>query len=133
VDIRVTIEIQGSPAEVAAWLSQLPGNGVTANVAVKPSDVEWTPELATRFVQRISPRAREAVWHMTQHAPTISFTELQDAMQTNGLGLGGILASVGFGEKAGIPRPYVANHVTREYEMDPTVAEVVAEALEAFR
>lgn len=70
---------------------------------------------------------------MTQHAPALSFDELQKEMGLDGLGLGGVLASVGFAERAGFGRPYVANRATREYEMDPAVAKVVADEIQRVR
>jgi hypothetical protein len=88
--------------------------------------------MAERLIRRISPRAREALWHMARSAPSITFKELQDELDLDGLGLGGVLASFGFAERAGLPRPYEADHSRREYLIDPKVATVVLDAFEVF-
>jgi hypothetical protein len=124
LNIKVTIEIDGPSADVAAWLAQLPKDGMNVSSAS-----DWSVELMEALVRRISPRAREVLWHIADSAPSISFEELQDELKIDGVKLGGVLASFGFAERAGIPRPYTANRTTRQYEMDPDVARLALDAL----
>lgn len=50
----------------------------------------------------------------------------------NGIQTGGVMASFGFAENAGIPRPYTRDRARRVYRIDPATAEVVLAALDRF-
>lgn len=123
--IRATIEVEGTPSEVAAWLARLPREDTSEAGAA----AEWTPEDVHALVERISPRAREALWHMAQAAPVISFKDLQKKMKLDGVGLGGVMASFGFAERAGFSRPYEVDRKKRQYRVDPQLAEMLIDAI----
>jgi hypothetical protein len=125
--IKVTIEVEGPPADVVSWLRQLPTDA-------DPMDAEatWTPELAERLVSEVSPKARKVLRHLAQGAPEVAFKQLQHALKVDGVALGGIMASFGFAERRGIPRPYRVDHVRRVYYMDHEVADLVLDALREF-
>ena len=129
--VRVVIEIEGQPHDVAAWLSKLPDQRPNAYVADVVHKVELTPELVQHLVQRITKDAKRALWYMAQQAPVVPFKWLQSKMEIDGLALGGVLASVGFADRAGLPRPYVVDRGAREYRMDPAVAEMLTDAIRA--
>jgi hypothetical protein len=131
LSIKVTIEVNGPPDDVAAWLAQLPQDGPATHVRRTEYEEEWTPERARELVERISPRARQALRHMALASPEpIAFKKLQSRLRTNGVGLGGILASFGFAEKAGIPKPYTVDRGRRIYWVAPAVAPMLLEALD---
>jgi hypothetical protein len=126
LNIKVTIEVQGPEGEVRQWMARFgaaDGRG---------SATTWTPELADRLVTRISDRAREALRYMARGAPTIDFHDLQSELDVDGLGLGGILASFGFAERKGLPRPYRVDRERREYHMDPSTADAMLEAIDRY-
>lgn len=123
MNVKVTIEVDGAQEEVERWLSRF-------GLAQGASDaIEWTPELADRLIRRISERARGALAYMADEAPAVSFEDLQKELDVTGVELGGILASFGFAERAGIPRPYEVDHERREYRMDPAVATIITNAI----
>ncbi len=129
-NIRVTIEVEGPAEEVAAWLGKLPGG---TNATRQTSSPDWTPELADRLVGRISERAREALALIAdatvEGGGPITFEKLQAEMGIDGVALGGVFASFGFAERAGIPKPFDADHDRRVYAMDPATARLVVEAI----
>ena len=123
MNIRVTLEVDGPADEVTAWLAKLPSSaGASVSATV------WTPELAKRLIRRVSDKAATALAIMSDHAPVISFEQLQGEMELDGIRIGGVLASFGFAENAGFPRPYTVDREQRVYIMDPDVARVINEA-----
>jgi hypothetical protein len=135
--VKVTIEFEGAPEEVEHWLRRLAGSTKSAGVVQKGASVReangWTPELAEDLVNRISERALEALQYMAEAAPEpVSFKRLQRKLDTGGLGLGGILASFGFAERAGFPRPYEVDHDRRVYWVNPDVAQLILRAIESL-
>jgi hypothetical protein len=131
VHVHVVIEFAGEAAEVQEWLARLAGDvSVPHHPGVTIAPAGWTPELADKLVGRISPRARDALRSIARNAPEASFETVQEDLGVEGLGLGGILASIGFAARAGIPRPYAVDKFDRCYLMDSDVAEVVLDALD---
>jgi hypothetical protein len=130
-NIRVTIEVEGPAEEVAAWLSKLPGGANTLTQVA--SSYEWDEVLADRLVARVSERAREALAVIADAViegdGPISFEKLQRELTVDGVQLGGIFASFGFAEKAGIPKPFETDHDRRLYSMDPSVARLIVQAI----
>jgi hypothetical protein len=123
MNVKVTIEVDGAQEDVERWLSRF----ALAQGGAAP--IEWTPELAEKLVRRISDRARAALAYMADEAPVVSFEDLQSELEVSGVELGGILASFGFAERAGLPRPYEVDHERREYRMDPAVATIINNAI----
>jgi len=134
LNVKVVIEVDGSSDEVEGWLSRfaLSRNGTSVNAAIAtPRDgLVWTSDLADQLVFRITDHARRALGFMAASAPEISFKEIQTLMNMDGVRMGGVLASFGFAERAGLPRPYRADRERRRYLMDVEVAEVILEAIE---
>jgi hypothetical protein len=130
MNMKVTIEVDGTSQEVGEWLRQLPvaRDGVSPAVAA----ADWTPELADSLVERITDKARMALGYMAMHAPEITFSELQREMRMDGVKMGGVLASFGFAKNAGLPRPYRVDRDRRRYYIDTGVAEVILDALRRY-
>jgi hypothetical protein len=129
MNIKVTIELDGTTAEVGEWLKRF---GITDSepypIAVeaqpRPALASGEPSTlqAERLVRRITKGAREALWHIANHAPEISFDELQAQMSVDGVQLGGIMASFGFAENVGLSRPFRVDKRNRRYLIDEEVA-----------
>jgi hypothetical protein len=132
MNVKVVIELDGSADEVEKWLARLAPLSTAPQFTQKREDGtrEWTPELMDQFVNRISDKARDALWVMAKHAPQVSFEEIQDELDVDGRSLGGILASFGFAERAGLPRPYKVDKAARRYFIDPGVAKLAIAALD---
>lgn len=130
-NIKVTIEVDGTADDVAAWLSKLPGG--TGSLKTVTSFEDWDDVLADRLVGRVSDRAREALAIIADHTVEVGgpipFQKLQHAMAVDGVQLGGVFASFGFAERAGIPKPFETDHERRVYTMDPRVARLIVEAI----
>lgn len=136
LNIKVTIELDGPTSEVGEWLKRF---GLTdtypvaveahARPALEAGGSELNVMRAERLVRRVTRGAREALWHIANQAPEISFEELQSQMDINGVQLGGIMASFGFAENAGLPRPFEVDKRHRRYLMDEDAAEVFLEVL----
>jgi hypothetical protein len=84
------------------------------------------------LVGRITTRAREALEFMMANAPETSFDELQEQLGMTGVQVGGVMASFGFAENAGLPRPYRVDRDRRRYLVDPEIAPVLLEAAERY-
>ncbi|MEK6328192.1 MAG: hypothetical protein AABM66_11820 [Actinomycetota bacterium] len=82
---------------------RLVGDGSPASEGEAPV---YTPERADELVTRITDDARRALRYLLENAPEASFEELQQHLGKDGLQVGGIMASFGFAENAGLPRPY---------------------------
>lgn len=136
MNIKVTIEVDGSTREVEEWLarfaisgSEAPNPSVRTQLALPLASNEWTPAKAERLVRRVTQGARLALWHIAEHAPEISFEDLQERMNISGVQLGGILASFGFAENAGLPRPFRTDKRGRRYLLDPAIADLFIDAI----
>jgi hypothetical protein len=136
VNIKVHIELEGNTAEVEAWLARfgsLTGtDGMATRAESADTDGEWTPELADRLIERITEKARMALWHIAANAPEISFEELQKEMRMGGISIGGVLASFGFAKNAGLPRPFRVDRERRRYIVEPRVAEIMIDAIRRY-
>ena len=136
MNARVVIELDGSADEIEAWLRRL-ADGETASVTVPASPAEepeqpYTPVVADQLVRRISPEARRAVRYIAENAPEVSWADVQRHLGRNGVQIGGVMASFGFAENAGIPRPYQNDRARRVYRMDPYVASAILDAVDRF-
>jgi hypothetical protein len=133
MNIKVVIEVDGSQSEVESWLARfgLPA-GKHQQALPRASDDGWNHDRAMRLVKRITTSARQALWQMATNAPEISFERLQEALAIDGVQLGGVLASFGFAQNAGYPRPYTADRRERRYLMDPATADVFINAIREF-
>lgn len=127
MNMKVTIELDGTSEEVGDWLRQLPAGHAGAKASVAEAD--WTPELADRLIERITEKARMALGYMAMHAPEITFSEIQNLMGMDGVKMGGVLASFGFAENVGLPRPYRVDRDRRRYYIDEGVAEIILDAI----
>ena len=92
----------------------------------------WTSEVADQLLARITSDARRALKYLATHAPAVSFEQLQEHMQIGGVAIGGVMASFGFAENAGLPRPYQVDRGQRLYLIDPAIAAVVLAAFERY-
>jgi hypothetical protein len=133
--MRVSIELEGPPAEVAPYLARLGVAAESTTQAGRSAEAEgdrWTPALADELVGRITTGAREALEFMMANAPETSFDELQEHLGMTGVQVGGVMASFGFAENAGFPRPYRVDRDRRRYLVDPAIAPVLLEAVERY-
>ena len=127
MNIKVTIEVEGTSEEVSAWLARLPAvesRGVGGAHARAITQSEWTDEQARIYLDRISPKAGKLVIAIAERAPEAEFDDLQEELGLDGYGLGGVMASVGFARGAGYPEPFERDRQARVYRMDPKVAAV---------
>jgi hypothetical protein len=130
LNVKVVIELDGNAEEVRGWLARLGLPASDREVSLKsPYESVWSPALMGQLVERISGKARDALRVMAEGAPEVSFEQVQDALGVDGLGLGGVLASFGFAERAGLPRPYKVDKSARRYFMDEKVAQLALDAL----
>jgi hypothetical protein len=137
LNIRATIEVDGPADAVMAWLGNLPGaTGPTAGGAVVPAismrggmDADY----AKALVRQISPRAREVLFEIASRTPEASFEDVQDSLDIDGVQLGGIMASFGFAERRGVPRPFVVDRSRRVYKIDPDAARTFLSVLRDYR
>jgi len=133
VNVRLLLEADGTEEEVSSWLRRL---GEVSQVTHVPGtdspESQWTLSVADEVVRRISPQARKTLRFLMTHAPAVSYEDAQAFMKMDGVTMGGVMASFGFAERAGLPRPYVSDRRARLYRVDPATAKTVLEALDRF-
>src|SRR4051812_29657164 len=124
--MRVSIELEGSPAEVAPYLVRLgaAADSTTTGSRAQSRD-DWTSAQADELVERITPGARRALRLFMENAPEVSFDDLQGHLGMSGVQVGGVMASFGFAENAGMARPYRVDRDRRRYLIDPEIAPVL--------
>src|SRR4051812_34404634 len=116
--MKVTIEVDGTAEEVERWMARFnlrDGDGVSTQESAVDGEVEWSPQNADRLVQRITVDARKALQYLMENAPEVFFEDLQTHLGMNGIQMGGVMASFGFAERAGLPRPYRVDRERRRY------------------
>src|SRR4051812_36539625 len=129
---EVTITVEGDESAVMRWLQRLAESETGASASVSNSGrhpTQWTPDVAYALVDRITVNARRVLWYLMKHPPTVAYEDLQDHMELGGPELGGVMASFGYAEKAGLPRPFSVDRTSRRYTVDPAVTRVFLEAL----
>ena len=131
MNVRLTLEMEGTSEEVSAWLNRLGGQAGAADGAGSASET-FAPAIADQLVRRITDDARRALRFIAENAPEVSWEDVQEHLGVTGIQIGGVMASFGFAENAGITRPYSKDRARRVYTIDPHTAEVVLEALDRF-
>jgi hypothetical protein len=131
VEVSVKIHMRGETHEVEQWLRRFGAADVTTSVE-DALEAVVTDEVADRLIQRITPDARRALRFIAEHAPEAPWDDVQAHLNMDGLQAGGVMASFGFAEKAGLPRPYRNDRGRRVYFIDPEVASIVLKAIERF-
>jgi hypothetical protein len=130
MDLKITIEISGSPAEVDERLRRFAGD-VPIAVGVSHGDAAvYSADDADRLVRRITPDARRVLAYIASHAPNVGFDEVQDTLGIDSRRMGGVTAPIGFAVRAGLPRPYEQDYSARLYIMEPEVASTLLAALD---
>jgi hypothetical protein len=140
MNIKVVIELDGTSSEIEEWLSRFGVARETTELrhhavgmpALERGGDGWSEDRAERLVRRITPMAREALYVMANESPSVSFGELQTQLGITGVQLGGVLASFGFAENAGFPRPYHVDKRNRRYLIEPEVAQLFINAINEF-
>jgi hypothetical protein len=131
--VKLTVEMEGTSEEVGAWLARLGGSPASISTSESVAAVgEFNATVADQLVRRITEGARRALRYMAENAPEVSWDDLQKHLGVSGIQIGGVMASFGFAENAGIPRPYVNDRARRMYRIDEETAEVVLGALDRF-
>ena len=135
LQVTVNIQMEGTADEVQEWLFRLGGRiGEAGTVEAEPTKVEavYTPQIADRLIRRVTNDARRALRFIAENAPEVPWEEVQEHLGISGIQIGGVMASFGFAENAGIPRPYRNDPGRRVYVIEPSVASVMLEAIERF-
>lgn len=133
--MKVTIEVDGTSEEVERWMARFnlrDGDGVSPQEIAVDGEVEWSPQIADRLVQRITVDARKALLYLMENAPEVFFEDLQTHLGMNGIQMGGVMASFGFAERAGLPRPYRVDRERRRYVIDREITPILLEAVSRY-
>lgn len=135
MEIKVTLELQGSSEEVGYLLAQLSGALLGEEPEAVASDGRWwTVERAAAFVGGLTDPALQALEIIASHSPNISFREFQARMGVSGPGLAGRLSSIGFAvTRTGAPFPFFRDYYQRAYTMDEETAKVFKQVIAVER
>lgn len=129
MELKVTVEMVGPPDEVAGHLRLLAGGLTEQTGTSTPVEPGYSAELVEELVERITDDARKALLFIAQNGPQVSMNAVQEHLGMDGIRLGGVMASFGFAEKAGIPRPFRKDGNRRLYLIEPAVAATVTAVL----
>jgi hypothetical protein len=129
MNIKVTVELSGAEddSEIGRRLRLLiDGSSAEGLTAQQPS---YSAALAAELVDRITDDARTVLRFIAENAPRASMAAVQKHLGIDGIQLGGVMASFGFAEKAGIPRPFRKDDTRRLYIIEPEAATTILAAL----
>ena len=127
--ISVTIQVNGTADEVRDALQRLGLSRAALLDGGATADGAITPELADRIVRGVKPDARRVLRFIAENAPEVSWDAVQQHMKMSGVRIGGVMASFGFAEKRGLPRPYVNDPEQRVYKISPKTASSMLDAI----
>jgi hypothetical protein len=118
------------PADEVERRLRLFVNGSTEPVQTAVSvESVYSAALAGELVERITDDARKALLFIAENGPQVSLDAVQEHLGMDGTRLGGVMASFGFAEKSGLPRPFRKDGTRRLYIIEPEVAASVIAAL----
>ncbi len=144
VEVKVTVEFRGDDLEEVGLLlirlRSLLDEGAEEQEQEDEQDAEaeaegnatwWTPERAATFVNELTDPALRALAVIAEHAPKVSFREVQRQMMASGMPIPpGRLSSIGFAvRRLDYPFPFVRDYYQRAYQMHPHTAEVLQPAI----
>jgi hypothetical protein len=147
VEVKVTVEFRGDDLEeVGLFLIQLgsllekgvedqereDGQDGEGEEELEGNSAWWTPERAATFVNELTDPALRALAVIADHAPKVSFREVQREMMASGMPIPpGRLSSIGFAVRRLGYRypPFVRDYYQRAYQMDTDTAEVLKPAI----
>ena len=135
MEVTFDIQMRGTAEEVEQWLGRLGAPAVVPGTAGADAGVSGpvlTDDQADRLISRITDDARKALRYIAEHEPEVSWEAVQEHLGIGGIQIGGVMASFGFAENAGIPRPYRKDRSQRTYSIDPATAEVVLSAIDRY-
>lgn len=98
-------------------------------LTTEPQDESWTAARLTDLITRVSPRAREALVFIAEHAPEVPFDEVLQHLGLDGRGTAAVMKSVGTALKVmGAPPVLDRDYQRRVYLIDPELARAVIRA-----
>lgn len=130
MQMKVTVEMNGPADEIERRLRLLVG-GPSEPTAVSVEPV-YSARVAAELVERITDDARRALRYIAENGPQVPLDDVQAQLGMDGIHLGGVMASFGFAEKAGIPRPFRKDGTRRLYMIEPATAAAALAALAAL-
>ncbi len=143
VEVKVTVEFRGDDLEEVGLLlvrlrsllddeEQEQDDEQDAEAEADGNPTWWTPERAATFVNELTDPALRALAVIAEHAPKVSFREVQRQMMASGMPIPpGRLSSIGFAvRRLDFPFPFVRDYYQRAYQMDPRAAEVLKPAIQ---